>query len=315
MTSNASSTLIHKPVLLEETLTALNIKPNGCYVDGTFGRGGHSQEILKQLNENGKLLAFDKDPQAIAIANTIAANDERLHVKRGSFTQLKQTVEELGWKGKVDGIFLDLGVSSPQLDDAERGFSFQSDGPLDMRMDPENGLSASQWLASAEERDIMMVLFDYGEEKFARRIASAIVAARQEQPINTTKQLASIVTAANPSHEKNKNPATRTFQAIRIFINQELDDLKTCLAQAIELLAPGGRLVVISFHSLEDRIVKRFIREQCKGDDFPVDLPVMHEQLNQNMKMIGKAIKAGREELNENPRARSAVLRVAERLA
>ncbi|MDH5368729.1 MAG: 16S rRNA (cytosine(1402)-N(4))-methyltransferase RsmH [Gammaproteobacteria bacterium] len=315
MTSNASSTLIHKPVLLEETLTALNIKPNGCYVDGTFGRGGHSQEILKQLNENGKLLAFDKDPQAIAIANTIAANDERLHVKRGSFTQLKQTVEELGWKGKVDGIFLDLGVSSPQLDDAERGFSFQSDGPLDMRMDPENGLSASQWLASAEERDIMMVLFDYGEEKFARRIASAIVAARQEQPINTTKQLASIVTAANPSHEKNKNPATRTFQAIRIFINQELDDLKTCLAQAVDLLAPGGRLVVISFHSLEDRIVKRFIREQCKGDDFPVDLPVMHEQLNQNMKMIGKAIKAGREELNENPRARSAVLRVAERLA
>jgi len=315
VTSNASSTLIHKPVLLEETLTALNIKPNGCYVDGTFGRGGHSQEILKQLNENGKLLAFDKDPQAIAIANTIAANDERLHVKRGSFTQLKQTVEELGWKGKVDGIFLDLGVSSPQLDDAERGFSFQSDGPLDMRMDPENGLSASQWLASAEERDIMMVLFDYGEEKFARRIASAIVAARQEQPINTTKQLASIVTAANPSHEKNKNPATRTFQAIRIFINQELDDLKTCLAQAVDLLAPGGRLVVISFHSLEDRIVKRFIREQCKGDDFPVDLPVMHEQLNQNMKMIGKAIKAGREELNENPRARSAVLRVAERLA
>lgn len=315
MTSNASSTLIHKPVLLEETLTALNIKPDGCYVDGTFGRGGHSQEILKQLNENGKLLAFDKDPQAIATANTIAANDDRLHVKRGSFTQLKQTVEALGWKGKVDGIFLDLGVSSPQLDDAERGFSFQSDGPLDMRMDPDSGMSASQWLASAEERDIMMVLFDYGEEKFARRIASAIVAARQEQPINTTKQLASIVTAANPSHEKNKNPATRTFQAIRIFINQELEDLKTCLAQAVDLLAPGGRLVVISFHSLEDRIVKRFIREQCKGDDFPVDLPVMHAQLNQNMKMIGKAIKAGPTELKENPRARSAVMRVAERLA
>jgi 16S rRNA (cytosine1402-N4)-methyltransferase len=315
VTSNASSTLIHKPVLLEETLTALNIKPDGCYVDGTFGRGGHSQEIIKQLNENGKLLAFDKDPQAIATANKIAANDERLHVKRGSFTQLKQTVEELGWQGQVDGIFLDLGVSSPQLDDAERGFSFQSDGPLDMRMDPDSGMSASQWLASAEERDIMMVLFDYGEEKFARRIASAIVTARQEKPINTTKQLASIVTAANPSHEKNKNPATRTFQAIRIFINQELEDLKTCLAQAIDLLAPGGRLVVISFHSLEDRIVKRFIREQCKGDDFPVDLPVMHAQLNQNMKMIGKAIKARRTEIKENPRARSAVMRVAERLA
>ncbi|MCK5723071.1 MAG: 16S rRNA (cytosine(1402)-N(4))-methyltransferase RsmH [Gammaproteobacteria bacterium] len=311
---STSSTLIHKPVLLEETLTALNIKPAGCYVDGTFGRGGHSQEIIKQLGENGKLLAFDKDPQAIMQANAIAANDDRLHVKQGSFTQLKQIINELGWQGKVDGIFLDLGVSSPQLDDAERGFSFRFDGPLDMRMDPEHGISASQWLASAEERDIMMVLFDYGEEKFARRIASAIVAARQEQPINTTKQLASIVAAANPSRERNKDPSTRTFQAIRIFINQELEDLKTCLAQAVEILAPGGRLVVISFHSLEDRIVKRFIREQCKGDDFPLDLPVMHAQLNQNMKMIGKAIKAGRAELDENPRARSAVMRVAERL-
>ena len=315
MTASTSSTLIHKPVLLEETLTALNIKPDGCYVDGTFGRGGHSQEIIKQLSENGKLLAFDKDPQAITTANEIAANDERLHVRQGSFTQLEQAVNELGWKGKVDGIFLDLGVSSPQLDDAERGFSFRFDGPLDMRMDPDNGMSAAQWLASAEERDIMMVLFDYGEEKFARRIAKAIVEARQEQPINTTKRLASIVAAANPSREKNKDPSTRTFQAIRIFINQELEDLKTCLTQAIDILAPGGRLVVISFHSLEDRIVKRFIREQCKGDDFPLDLPVMHAQLNQNMKIIGKAIKAGRNELDENPRARSAVMRTAEKLA
>lgn len=315
MTSNDSSTLIHQPVLLEEALTALNIKPDGCYVDGTFGRGGHSQEIIKQLGDNGKLLAFDKDPQAITTANEIAANDDRLQVKQGSFTQLKQTVENLGWQGKVDGVFLDLGVSSPQLDDAERGFSFRFDGPLDMRMDPDSGMSAAQWLASAEERDIMMVLFDYGEEKFARRIASAIVAAREEQPINTTKRLASIVAAANPSREKNKDPSTRTFQAIRIFINQELEDLKTCLAQAVDILAPGGRLVVISFHSLEDRIVKRFIREQCKGDDFPLDLPVMHVELNQNMKMIGKAVKAGRTELQENPRARSAVMRIAERLA
>ena len=314
MTTSTSSTLIHKPVLLEETLTALNIKPDGCYVDGTFGRGGHSQEIIKLLGDNGKLLAFDKDPQAIAQANTIAANDDRLRVKQGSFTQLEQTIDELGWKGKVDGIFLDLGVSSPQLDDADRGFSFRFDGPLDMRMDPDTGISASQWLANAEERDIMMVLFDYGEEKFARRIASAIVAAREEQPINTTKRLASIVAAANPSREKNKDPATRTFQAIRIFINQELEDLKTCLAQAVDILAPGGRLVVISFHSLEDRIVKRFIREQCKGDNYPLDLPVMHVELNQNMKMIGKAIKAGRTELDENPRARSAVMRIAERL-
>ena len=314
MTNNTSGSLIHKPVLLEETLTALNIKADGCYVDGTFGRGGHSQEIIKQLGEKGKLLAFDKDPQAIAIANAIAANDERLQVKQGSFTQLEQTVNELGWKGKVDGIFLDLGVSSPQLDDAERGFSFRFDGPLDMRMDPDNGQSATQWLASAEEREIMMVLFDYGEEKFARRIAKAIVAAREEQPINTTKRLASIVATASPSKDRNKDPSTRTFQAIRIFINQELEDLKTCLSQAVDLLAPGGRLVVISFHSLEDRIVKRFIREQCKGDDFPLDLPVQHAQLNQNMKMIGKAIKSGRKELNENPRARSAVMRIAERL-
>lgn len=315
MTISTSSTLIHKPVLLEETLTALNIKPEGLYIDGTFGRGGHSQEILKRLGENGKLLGFDKDPQAIDTANSIAANDDRLHVKRGSFTQLKETVEALGWQGKVNGIFLDLGVSSPQLDDATRGFSFRFDGPLDMRMDPDNGQSAAQWLASAEERDIMMVLFDYGEEKFARRIAKAIVEAREEQPINTTKRLASIVAAANPSKERNKDPSTRTFQAIRIFINQELEDLKTCLTQAVDLLAPGGRLVVISFHSLEDRIVKRFIRDQCKGDDFPLDLPVQHAQLNQNMKMIGKAIKSGRKELDENPRARSAVMRTAEKLA
>ena len=314
MTSSTSSTLIHKPVLLEETLTALNIKPDGCYVDGTFGRGGHSQEIIKRLGENGKLLAFDKDPQAIRTANTIAANDERLHVKQGSFTQLEQTVNELGWAGKVDGIFLDLGVSSPQLDDAERGFSFRFDGPLDMRMDPNSGQSAAQWLASAEERDIMMVLFDYGEEKFARRIAKAIVEAREEQPINTTKRLASIVATASPSKDRNKDPSTRTFQAIRIFINQELEDLKTCLSQAVNLLAPGGRLVVISFHSLEDRIVKRFIRDQCKGDDYPLDLPVQHAQLNQNMKMVGKAIKSGKKELSDNPRARSAVMRVAEKL-
>ena len=315
MSSSNTSSLTHKPVLLEEALTALKIKPDGLYVDGTFGRGGHSQAILDRLGSDAQLLAFDKDPQAIARANSIAANDPRLHVKQGSFTQLKASIDELGWQGKVDGIFLDLGVSSPQLDDAERGFSFQYDGPLDMRMDPGHGMSASQWLASADEKDIMQVLFDYGEERFARRIARAIVEKRQQQPINTTKQLASIVAAANPSHEKGKNPATRSFQAIRIFINQELDDLKTCLSQAVDLLAPGGRLVVISFHSLEDRIVKRFMREQSKGDDYPLDLPVTHVQLNQRMKIIGKAVKAGRTELQENPRARSAVMRIAERIA
>lgn len=315
MSSSNISSLNHKPVLLEEALTALRIREDGLYVDGTFGRGGHSQAILDQLGRNAQLLAFDKDPHAIAQANRLAANDPRLKVKQGSFTQLKSSVDELGWTGKVDGILLDLGVSSPQLDDAQRGFSFRADGPLDMRMDTEHGMSAAQWLASAEEKDIVKILFEYGEERFARRIAHAIVTARQEQPINTTKQLASIVAAANPAHEKNKDPATRSFQAIRIFINQELDDLKTCLAQTVDLLAPGGRLVVISFHSLEDRIVKRFIREQCKGDDFPLDLPVTHVQMNQRMKTIGKAVKAGRAELKENPRARSAIMRTAERLA
>ena len=314
MSSSNTGSLNHKSVLLEETLTALRIKPEGFYVDGTFGRGGHSRAILEQLGESGQLLAFDKDPQAITHANVMAANDPRIKVKQGSFTQLKTSIDELGWTGKVDGLLLDLGVSSPQLDDAQRGFSFRFDGPLDMRMDPGHGLSASQWIATAEEKEIVQVLREYGEERFAKRIAHAIVNARQEQPINTTKQLASIVAAANPSHEKNKDPATRSFQAIRIFINQELEDLKICLAQAVDILAPGGRLVVISFHSLEDRIVKRFIREQCKGDDYPLDLPVTHVQLNQRMKMIGKAVRAGRVELKKNPRARSAIMRVAERI-
>ena len=312
---NETDGMIHKSVLLEESLIALKLKSDGLYIDGTFGRGGHSQAILEKLDENGQLLAFDKDPDAINHAHDLAEHESRLKVKQGSFTQLQSAVEDMGWNGKVDGILLDLGVSSPQLDDAQRGFSFRFDGPLDMRMDSESGMSASQWLASAEEKEISQVLFEYGEERFSKRIARAIVSARQEQPINTTKQLASIVAAANPSHEKGKNPATRSFQAIRIYINQELEDLQKCLEQTIDILVPGGRLVVISFHSLEDRIVKRFIREQCKGDDYPLDLPVMHVQLNQRMKIIGKAIKAGRDELKENPRARSAVMRVAERIA
>ncbi len=313
MMTSVQQNFEHQPVLLDETLEALNIKKDGCYVDGTFGRGGHSRAILARLGEQGRLLAFDKDPQAIIQAQQLAANDPRVTVRHGSFTHLQQVVKELGWDGQVDGVFLDLGVSSPQLDDAERGFSFRLDGPLDMRMNPEQGISAAQWLASADEKEIMQVLFDYGEERFARRIARAIVEARQQQPINTTKQLASIVAAANPSHEKGKNPATRSFQAIRIFINQELEDLKECLSQAVDILAPGGRLVVISFHSLEDRIVKRFMREQSKGDHFPPDLPVRHVELKQKMKIVGKAIKAKKNELDNNPRARSAVLRVAEK--
>lgn len=304
----------HKPVLLDEAIAGLAIKPEGLYVDGTFGRGGHSRAILEKLTAQGKLLAIDKDPAAIAVAEKDFINDERFVLRQGSFAMLAERVTELGWMGQVDGILLDLGVSSPQLDSPERGFSFQKDGPLDMRMDPGYGMSAADWLATAKEQEITQVLKEYGEERFAKRIARAIVNSRDESPIQTTRQLASIIAAANPKHEKGKDPATRSFQAIRIFINRELDDIKDCLSQVVDVLKPGGRLVIISFHSLEDRLIKRFIREQVKGDDFPLDLPVTHEQLNPKMKMIGKAVRAGDAELKINPRARSAVMRVAERL-
>lgn len=304
----------HISVLLDEAITGLAIKPDGHYIDGTFGRGGHSRAILEKLGDEGRLLAMDKDPAAIEKAQTDFTSDKRFVLRQGSFAMLEQRVKELGWMGQVDGILLDLGVSSPQLDTAERGFSFLHDGPLDMRMDPHQGISAADWLATAKEQEITQVLKEYGEERFAKRIARAIVKQRDESPIRTTKQLAAIVAAANPKHEKGKDPATRSFQAIRIFINQELEDIKTCLSQVIDVLKPGGRLVVISFHSLEDRIIKRFIREQVKGDDFPPDLPITHVQLNPKMKAIGKAVHASDEELKKNPRARSAVMRVAERL-
>ena len=295
-------------------MTGLAIKPNGIYLDGTFGRGGHSRAILKQLQQ-GRLIAMDKDPKAIAAGQALMASEPRFHIEGGSFTGLKAVAEAFDCLGKVDGILLDLGVSSPQLDEAERGFSFQNDGPLDMRMDPTSGMSAAAWIASAKEEDIAAVLKEYGEERFAKRIARAIVQARLEAPIDTTKRLASIVAAANPKWEIGKDPATRSFQAIRIFINQELDDLQRCLADVLDILAPGGRLVVISFHSLEDRIVKRFIREQSRGDQYPPDLPITYVQLKLRMKAIGKSIKAGKAEVTANPRARSAVLRVAEKLA
>jgi len=304
----------HNPVLLNEAIAGLAIKPEGRYLDGTFGRGGHSRAILDKLSAQGRLLAIDKDPAAIAKAEQDFINDERFLLRQGSFTMFREKVTELGWMGQVDGILLDLGVSSPQLDNPERGFSFLHDGPLDMRMDPEQGISAADWLMTAKEQEIIQVLKEYGEERFAKRITRAIVQAREESPLQTTRQLATIISAANPKHEKGKDPATRSFQAIRIFINQELEDVKTCLSQVIDILKPGGRLVVISFHSLEDRIIKRFIREQVKGDDFPLDLPITHAQLNPKMKAIGKAVRASKEELNINPRARSAVMRVAERL-
>ncbi len=305
----------HQPVLLDEALAALNVNPAGRYVDGTFGRGGHSAAILNALGEEGRLLALDKDPAAIEVANQRFAGDPRFLIRQDSFAMMNAQVEALGWTHQVDGILLDLGVSSPQLDDARRGFSFQKDGPLDMRMNPQQGQSAAEWLAEAREQDIATVLKEYGEERFAKRIARAIVQARKEKAITTTKQLSEIVAAANPAWEKGKDPATRSFQAIRIYINRELDDLDEVLQQTVEMLKPGGRLVVISFHSLEDRRVKRFMRDAARGDDFPPDLPVMQAQLNPDLRLIGKAVRAGEAELEQNPRARSAVMRVAERLA
>jgi len=309
-----SESLVHTTVLLNEAVQGLNINAAGRYVDGTFGRGGHSKLILEQLESEGHLLAFDKDPLAIQTAEKEFANDSRFSITQSSFAELEAVVTQYGWQGDVDGVLLDLGVSSPQIDDAARGFSFQNDGPLDMRMNPDQGPSAAQWVAEADEADIAKVLKEYGEERFAKRIARAIVNARDEQPIETTKQLASIVAAANPKWEKGKDPSTRSFQAIRIFINSELDDLEQCLQQAVNVLKPGGRLVVISFHSLEDRIVKHFIRNMEKGEQLPIDLPIMHVEVNSKLRRIGKVIKASDAEVSINPRSRSAVLRIAERV-
>lgn len=306
---------LHRPVLLDQVLDALQIKAGGRYVDGTFGRGGHAAAMLERLGTQGKLLAFDKDPDALDYAAQRFPAESRLIMHRGSFGNLGTVVSELGWQGRVDGVLLDLGVSSPQLDDAGRGFSFLADGPLDMRMNPQDGISAADWLAGAAERDIAEVLWKYGEERYARRIARSIVKARDEAPIASTSRLAALIAAAVPGREPKKHPATRSFQAIRIFINQELDDLEAVLPQAVEALAPGGRLAVISFHSLEDRIVKRFIRDQHRGPALPPGLPVMPAGYRPRLKPVGKQIRADKSEVQANPRARSAVLRVAERLS
>ncbi len=305
----------HRPVLLEEALTALNIRVDGRYVDGTFGRGGHSGAILERLGPEGRLLALDKDPEAVAEGGRRFGSDPRFAIRQGSFAEIGEVTRTLGWLGEVDGILLDLGVSSPQLDDASRGFSFRHDGPLDMRMDPERGPPAADWLAGAGEQEIARILKEYGEERFARRIARAIVQARAEAPIETTARLAAIIAAAVPTREPGKDPATRSFQAIRIFINRELEDLQAFLDQVLAVLAPGGRLAVISFHSLEDRLVKRFIREQEKGDRFPPDMPVTVAQLQPKLRAVGKPVRPTEAEVEDNPRARSAILRVAERLA
>lgn len=305
----------HRPVMLDEVLQGLRIKPQGCYLDGTFGRGGHAAAILEQLEEQGRLYAMDKDPEAVRAAQQTFGSDSRFFIHHGSFAELRGMAEQQGVLGRLDGVLLDLGVSSPQLDDASRGFSFQKDGALDMRMDNSQGSSAADWLAEVDEKTLVDVIRRYGEEKFARRIARAITEARKEKRLETTQQLAELIAQAVPTREKYKHPATRTFQAIRIFINRELEDAEQGLAQAVDALAPGGRLVVISFHSLEDRLVKRFMRKESKGEELPPDLPVMGNPQQGRLKLIGKALKASEQEVKGNPRARSAMLRIAEKVA
>ncbi|MCP4302539.1 MAG: 16S rRNA (cytosine(1402)-N(4))-methyltransferase RsmH [Gammaproteobacteria bacterium] len=319
MSSNA-----HVPVLLGPVLKGLKIKPDGCYVDGTFGRGGHSGEILKQLNANGRLIGIDRDPQAIASAPSALRDDPRVELIRGCCAQLKTIIGERNdvngqsLLGRVDGLLFDLGVSSPQLDEADRGFSFMRDGPLDMRMDPDSGVSASQWLASVDEVDLRRVISKLGEERHATRIARALVAARENAPIERTLELAAIVESAMPApygkQRSKKHPATKTFQAIRIAINGELEQLKSVLAQSLEVLRQGGRLCVISFHSLEDRIVKRFMRDASREPDQYRGMPSMPDEFRPKLKIVGKAITATADEIADNRRARSARLRIAERM-
>jgi len=301
----------HAAVLVQEAMEALNIRSGGVYVDCTFGRGGHSRLILERLDQTGRLLALDRDPEAVAAARTI--DDPRFVIVHSAFSRLDEALRLAGVAG-VDGILLDLGVSSPQIDDARRGFSFRADAPLDMRMDPGQGISAAQWLATADEADIREVIRDYGEERFAKQIAAAIVAARARGPVDTTRQLAALVAEAVPTREPRQDPATRTFQALRIHVNQELEELSLVLPQCVALLKPRGRLVVISFHSLEDRIVKRFLRNESRADSLPARLPVRARDLPPpRMRLVGRARHPGAAEVTVNPRARRAVMRVAER--
>ena len=319
-TENSFSSPEHITVLLHEAVNGLALKENGIYIDGTFGRGGHSRLILSKLSPNGRLIGFDRDPRAIAEAKKI--QDSRFHIEHNSFSHIPEICEKLNLVGKIDGILLDLGVSSPQLDEAERGFSFMKDGPLDMRMDTTQGLSATEWLKQVSVEDLTWVLKTFGEERFAKRIATAIVdynksaAKNGTEFLSRTSQLAELISQAVPFKDKHKHPATRSFQAIRIFINAELDELESVLNSALDMLAPEGRLSIISFHSLEDRMVKHFMKKQSKGEDIPKGLPLREDQIqrNQKLKVIGKAIQPSDAEIQANPRSRSAVLRVAERI-
>jgi len=308
------NTIDHVPVLLDPVLEGLNIRADGCYVDGTFGRGGHSRAILERLGSTGRLLAIDRDPQAMAGVAGALQSDSRFELVQGEFRELEKYAVERELLGKVDGLLLDLGVSSPQLDEAARGFSFQADGPLDMRMDPTSGISAAQWLEQVGERELKRVLAQLGEERFAGRIARSIVAARAPAPLRTTRELADLVKAVVPARGQRKNPATKTFQAIRIFINQELEQLVDALHASLELLRPGGRLCVISFHSLEDRRVKRFMRDASLEPEQYRGLPDIPQEYRPRLKRIGKVVTASAEEVAANVRARSARLRIAEHL-
>ena len=303
----------HITVLLNEAVDALVQDVDGLFIDCTFGRGGHSRLILEKLSQNGRLIGIDKDPRAIATANQLAEEDSRFSICHGSFAEMSTWLEQNGEGRPVAGILMDLGVSSPQLDEAERGFSFMNDGPLDMRMNTESGLTAAQWVASAKEEEIANVLYQFGEERYSRRLAKAIVTRRAQEPFERTLDLAQVIKDAHPKWEKGKHPATKSFQAIRIFLNDELGDLTSGLETATDLLAKDGRLVVISFHSLEDRMVKRFIRDKEKGPQLPPDIPVMASDFPIVLKHIGKAIKPSKEEVNANIRSRSAIMRVAQK--
>ncbi|WNW11696.1 16S rRNA (cytosine(1402)-N(4))-methyltransferase RsmH [Pseudomonas sp. DTU_2021_1001937_2_SI_NGA_ILE_001] len=306
----------HITVLLEEAVEALAVRADGCYLDGTFGRGGHSRRVLEHLGPDGRLLGFDKDPQAIATGQTLAAEDGRFVIVQRSFAELGEEVAARGLQGQVSGVLLDLGVSSPQLDDPERGFSFMNDGPLDMRMNPGQGISAAEFVATASAEELARVFKEYGEERFARRMANAVVERRQVQPFERTADLAEVLKAANPAWEKGKHPATRAFQGLRIHVNNELGDLEAGLEAALDALEVGGRLVVISFHSLEDRIVKLFMRKLVKGeaDNMPRNLPIQAKIFEPRVRLVGKAQFASEAETRANPRSRSAVMRVAEKL-
>ena len=305
---------MHQTVLLREAVDALVTNPAGFYVDGTFGRGGHSRYLLELLGDEGQVLGVDKDPAAGVAARQLACDEPRFEFFHGSFAELPRQLQRMGVDA-VDGILLDLGVSSPQLDEGERGFSFLHDGPLDMRMDTTRGETAAQWISSASIDEIALVLKEYGEERFARRIATAIAAARSEQAITTTARLAQVVSEANPRWEKHKHPATRAFQGIRIKVNRELEDLQALLGCALDMLRVGGRLVVISFHSLEDRMVKRYMRDMARGEQLPPGVPVRDSALNRRMKLVGRAVRASQAEVAANARARSAIMRVAEKIS